>query len=324
MSPILPRLALLLALLLGLPAAAVAQVDEAPDAAVRYGVLVMAHGGGGEWDTEVAAALAPIAAEMPVALALGMADPHTLGAGLDSLRAAGVQRVAVVRMFVSGASFMDQTAYLLGLSEEPPRFFIPGHGGHGQPAAHGAGHGADGAGHGPSTPQPIAHGLEVATHVDGMIDAPETLTILTERALASGGDRAAQSVLLIAHGMADAEEDAELLEALEGVEKVLASEPYAAVRSITLREDWPEARVIAEREIRAFVSEENARGRRVVVVPVRLSGFGPYAEVLRGLDYVEAEALLPHRSVSAWVSAKAAAIARANGWSRTFEAQASR
>jgi len=311
------------AVLLGLPSAVVAQSDGAGNATVPYGVLVMAHGGGDAWDSEVAAALAPIAAEVPVALALGMADPHTLGAALDSLRLAGAQRVAVVRMFVSGASFMDQTAYLLGLNDEAPRFFIPGHAGHGQHGVQGAGHGADGD-HGPSTPQPIAHGLEVATHVDGMIDAPETLTILTERALASGGDRAAQSVLLIAHGMADAEDDADLLVALDGVEKALASEPYAAVRSITLREDWPEARVIAEREIRAFVSEENARGRRVVVVPVRLSGFGPYAEVLRGLDYLEAEALLPHRSVSAWVSAKAAAIARANGWSGTLGAQASR
>src|SRR5688500_17876784 len=119
-----------------------------------FGVLVMAHGGTPEWDTAIAASAADLPEGMPTAIAYGMADPATLAQALDSLRSIGVERVAVVRMFVSGASFLPQTEYLLGLSAEPPAFFMPSHG------SHAGGRGAAAAG----PPQPIAHGLEVATH----------------------------------------------------------------------------------------------------------------------------------------------------------------
>ena len=97
---------------------------DRPIAALRslepvVGVLVMAHGGDQEWNSHVAAAVAPLTADFPTSLAYGMADPSTLAAALDSLSDRGVQRVAVVRMFLSGESFADQTKFYLGLSEAP-------------------------------------------------------------------------------------------------------------------------------------------------------------------------------------------------------------
>ena len=78
--------------------------------------------------------------------------------------------------------------------------------------------------------------------------------------------------------------------------------PFRSVRVETLREDWAEKRVIAERSIRAFVVEGNRDGGRVIIVPFRLAGFGPYREVLSGLDYVADErGLLPHPQVSRWI-----------------------
>ena len=43
--------------------------------------------------------------------------------------------------------------------------------------------------------------------------------------------------------------------------------------------------------------------RRVFkVVPFRVSGFGPYARVLEGLDYeASGQGLLPHANVSKWI-----------------------
>ena len=43
-------------------------------------------------------------------------------------------------------------------------------------------------------------------------------------------------------------------------------------------------------------------------VPYRVYGFGPYAEVLDGLDYVGTDGLLPHRLVGDWVAARASAV----------------
>jgi peroxiredoxin len=71
---------------------------------------------------------------------------------------------------------------------------------------------------------------------------------------------------------------------------------------MTLREDWPEKRAVAEREIRAFVSRARAEGGRAIVVPFRVQGFGPYARVLAGLEYAaDGRGLLPHPAVAEWI-----------------------
>jgi len=60
---------------------------------------------------------------------------------------------------------------------------------------------------------------------------------------------------------------------------------------------------VAEERIRAWVGADE--GRETVVVPFRLFGFGPYAEVLDGLNYSRTEGLLPHALVGEWVEAQA-------------------
>ena len=87
----------------------------------------------------------------------------------------------------------------------------------------------------------------------------------------------------------------------------------AEVGVATLREDWRGPRDRAERGIRAAVDRMGRRWSRVVVIPYRLFGFGPYAGVLEGLDYVGAEGLLPHPLVSDWVAARATATFCAAG-----------
>jgi len=294
----------LLVVLTGLAAVESALAQASREAVDPVGILVMAHGGTPEWDRAIAVAVEPLAREVPATVALGMADPETLSHALDSLRSRGVRNVAVVRMFVSGASFIDQTEYLLGLTPTAPSHFTHSH------AAGNGGQAAAPAG----PPVPIAHGLAVATHRTGLVDAEATARIVAERALAISRQPASESVLLIAHGMGDPEENDELLSAMEGIERRVATAPFHAVRSATLREDWADERAVAEREIRAFVEGETRAGRRVLVVPVRLFGFGPYAEVLDGLEYVQGQALVPHEEVTAWVRRTAEDIARANGW----------
>jgi hypothetical protein len=258
----------------------------------------MAHGGTPEWNASIQAAVAPLAERVPTAVAFGMADPATLAAGLDSLRSEGVARVAVVRMYVSGRSFREQTDYFLGLSTEAPgRFVLMGHGGHAPT----------------DDPRPIEHGLEVATHDDGLMQSPEAARIVRERFATMSVDPASESVLLLAHGMGADGENAEVVSAMEAIMAGIP-EPWAASRVATLREDWAEPRAEAEDEIRSFVAREAEVGRRVLVVPMRLSGFGPYADVLAGLDYRAGEGLLPHGQIGGWVEATATRIVCAEGW----------
>ena len=83
---------------------------------------------------------------------------------------------------------------------------------------------------------------------------------------------------------------------------------------VTLREDWEEERVAAEHDIRRRVAAEASAGRQVIVLPFRLFGFGPYAEVLNGLEYRAGHGLLPHDAVAEWVLDTAARVTCAAGW----------
>jgi len=267
-----------------------------PDGSV--GVLVMAHGGGEAWNGPVRDGVAQLADERPTEIAFGMANPVTLAAGLQRLRDQGVERVAVVRMFLSGESFWDQTAYLLGMSETPPeRFLLMG------PARD----------LGPR-PDPVADGLTVATHSEGIMRSEEADDIIAARAADLSETPEGESVLIVAHGMGEEEANDRVLEAMEGARVKTAAHGFARVHAATLREDWPEARAVSEAQLRAFVAEETALGRRVLVVPYRLSGFGPYAEVLEGLEFASAEGLLPHPRLGDWVRRTASQVICAAGW----------
>ncbi|GMV05866.1 MAG: hypothetical protein AMXMBFR53_21430 [Gemmatimonadota bacterium] len=254
----------------------------------------MAHGGAPEWNAAVARAVEPLRARLPVALALGMADPRTLQAALDSLGESGVERVAVVRLFMSGESFLHQTEYLLGLRGDPPA----------EPMLH---HGGGGAGqHGEL--HPLRHGMEVLLSRDGLGASALAGAILVDRADGASRDPGRERVLLVAHGMGDEGENGRVLAWMEESAGELRARGFQDVHTATLREDWPEARAVAEAEIRAWVRGAADGGARVIVVPFRLSGFGPYAQVLEGLPYVPTEGLLPHDLVSRWLEEQAARL----------------
>ena len=166
-------------------------------------------------------------------------------------------------------------------------------------------------------PPPIAvEGLQIATHDDGINDWIGIRSIIGERVQAHSTDPARERVLVLAHGMGDEAENQAVLDDLAEATEPLDRLGFASVRPETLREDWAEARALAEARITAFMRDSAAADHAVIVVPFRLSGFGPYAKVLEGFDYRAADGLLPHESISEWVMERAASIARAQGWDR--------
>ncbi len=261
------------------------------------GILVMAHGGSSDWNAAVDDAVRPLRAAAATSVALGMADPATLQAAIDTI-GPSVEHVVVVRLFTSGTSFMQRTEFLFGLSSDTPRFSMPGD---------------------PEPLTPVKHHASVALNPEGLVDAPVIGEILRDRAAAMSTHPPDESVLIIAHGLGDNDANDAFLDKLDGLAAPTRQLGFHSVKTATLREDWQDERKAAERRIRSFVRTETAAGRRMIVIPFRVHGFGPYAEVLEGLDYVASEhGLLPDARITQWIARQANAVARAQGWADPY------
>lgn len=96
--------------------------------------------------------------------------------------------------------------------------------------------------------------------------------------------------------------------------------PFRAVRVETLREDWAEERAVAEGRIRDFVTHAAADSGVAIVIPFRVNGFGPYAEVLDGLSYrADSLGLVPHPLVTEWIEQQLDTMLGQVGWPNPFK-----
>ncbi len=263
----------------------------------------MAHGGGEEWNRAVLEAVAPIDRRIPTEVAFGMVVPSSMEAAIRKLEARGATRIAVVRLFVSGESWLEETEYVLGLRETVSDDKI---------AARSQMH------HGGHSMEPLRRiasraSFRIGRH--GLADSPLAGDILAERVRALSKAPENEAVLLLAHGPGDDAENGRWLERMhQRSGAIRALGPFREVRCETLREDWPPKRKEAEARIRSFVEAHHAAGTRVIVVPFRVAGFGPYAKVLAGLDYVsDGKGFLPHPLVTQWVEDQAAALLAEGG-----------
>ena len=103
------------------------------------GVLVMAHGGGPQWNKDVLAAVEPLKDDYNIEVAFGMADAASMQASVQRLEARGARHIGVVRLFISGESFKERTEQILGMIPGAPARPVAtadvaghgeGHGGH--------------------------------------------------------------------------------------------------------------------------------------------------------------------------------------------------
>lgn len=286
---IVPLMALLAGCVTQAPQPQSARRDE------NFGVLVMAHGGGPQWNKDVLAAVQPLKNDYNVEVAFGMADAASMQESVKQLEARGANHIGVVRLFISGESFKERTEQILGMIPGAPA----------KPAVADA-HAGHGEGHG-------GHSMEFwrvdtrasfALSEQGLVEAPEMGQVLATRAKTLSKNPAQEDVLILAHGPGDDAENERWLKHLDArAEVVRKAQPFHAVRVETLREDWPDKRVEAEKRIRAFVEQSAREGRRAVVIPFRVQGFGPYAKVLEGLEYAsDGQGLIPHPSVTEWIA----------------------
>ncbi len=246
----------------------------------KVGLLVMAHGGSPEWNSAVIDAVTPLKKSYSTAIAFGMADPKTLQIAVSELEDEEVTRIAVVRLFMSAESFLRQTLYALRLSDDESVFSGSS-----------------------DLRQQLDITVPVSINKEGLLDASFVGQVLTKRVsdLSTGPEN--ETILIIGHGPENDDENVRWLERMNLLaESVRESAPFHAVRVFTLREDWTGKRKPVELELQTLLRSESVAGREVLVIPFRLFGFGPYAEVLDGLPYrADSLGLLPDSRVSNWI-----------------------
>jgi sirohydrochlorin cobaltochelatase len=277
-----------------------ASASASAPTARRFGVLLMAHGGSPEWNAAVLETVKPLQNRYAIEVAFGMADAATLDEGVRKLEARSVQQIGVVRLFVSGESFTRETEQIFGLRPGAPTTHGSGQGEHGAHAA--GGHGGHGGGHSMAFYR-LATRASFALSIEGLADASGMGNVLADRASALSKAPSKEDVLILGHGPGDDDENARWIAKIDArAEAVRTRAPFRRVQVETLREDWPDKRVDAEKRIRAFVERAKGEGGRAIVIPFRVQGFGPYAKVLEGLEYsADGTGLIPHEEVTKWI-----------------------
>ncbi|MBC8515160.1 hypothetical protein H8D30_04840 [bacterium] len=242
----------------------------------HWGILVLAHGGGEAWNALIHETVTPLEERFPVEVAFGMANPETIQTSLTMLEEQGATRIVVLPLFLSSSSFKGANHYILGFSDEPP----------------------------PYSMHPLSQVKTEATLLwspKNLIEDSRVGRILRERAQALSVDPSTESVLILSHGTGNEEENDAWLRAMRQHARLLARDGYREVRVDTLREDWEGPREAAEKRIRSFVEDASALGT-AIVIPLRVAGFGPYTDVLEGLDYLsDGKGLAPHPLLTDWL-----------------------
>ena len=307
------------ALLLALPAWADAQ---------SRGILLLAHGGNAEWNGRVTELAARIDRTHPTEVAFGMATRSNIQAAVDRLAGRGVTEIVAVPLFISSwSSVITSTEYLLGQREEAPaalaafakmdhsRSHGAAHPGANAAATTGSGaaHSGDHGGQASSdATAPISTSLPIRM-TPALNDHPIVAEILSTRAQSISRDPATESIVIVAHGPTDDDQNRRWLADMASVAtRVKSRGGFATVDYLTLRDDAPKpVRDRATAELREIVRRRTEDGRRVLVIPLLLS-FGGIEEGLRerleGLAYaIPSAGLMPDDRLMDWVLEMAAA-----------------
>lgn len=287
----------------------------------KPGVLVLAHGGSGIWERMVTAAVAPLRQKYPTEIAFGMADPKTIQKGLNNLEKEGIRSVVVVPLFISSHSpIIRQTEYLLGLREDlPDEPLVMNHAPNllslvtAQSFRRQHSHGSDGANkeRDQVVIKPIASQARIVM-TKPLDDDSLVASILYERIQGVSQPDEGETIILVAHGPNDEEDNVGWLEKLTSLAGQIQSKRLAekrrgfkSIERTTVRDDAEESVYDeAKMKLRDMVKSAGSTSR-VIVVPVVLALGGIEAGIrrrLEGLEYVWVKkALLPHENVTRFI-----------------------
>ncbi len=233
----------------------------------NIGIVLLVHGGSPAWNQAVEDLAISLREQYSVIVSTGMSNIDGLTQAADRLINSGCNEVHIIRLSIYSPVFNERHRSTRDrLKSSYPDTRIEWHG-------------------------------------NGLVNAVETDSILLDRAQALSTRPELERILFLAHGAASDDDDASCIQALQ--QRAELTETSIGPESIwctTLREDWPEKRQKAESAIRSWVKQAEADGMTVLVIPVRLFGFGPYASVLNDLTYQsQGLGLLPHPLIEKWI-----------------------
>lgn len=259
------------------------------------GTLIVAHGGGPEWNAGVEAVAAQVRLDGPVAVAFLMGPGAAKARFQDmvaDLARRGASEVVVVPMLVSSHSgHFEQIRWLVGDTDSLDAEM--------QHHLHMSG-----------IERPTAGiPLRLARAID---DAPDVADVLADRARALAKDPRKQALFLVGHGPNSAEDYAAWMQNLRPIaERVKQQAGFRSVLVGLVRDDAPAlVRAEAVAEVRDLIRlQRELTGRDVVVVPVLIASGRVSRETipadLKGMPIVySGEALLPHAGMARWVETR--------------------
>ena len=261
------------------------------------GVAIMPHGATVPYNEAVETSIQPLKKKYPVELAYGMGDPLAIQDAITALESRGANKIVFIRMYAMSSQFKDKTDYILGLNEMLPedwqeKFYT-------------------------DKLPPQVRSSSIIRTFGGYEEDPLIGEIHLERIKESSKNPAEETIILLSHGAKTDESDKAWRKAMQNhldrIQKNSAI-PFKKVIALTLREDWPDKRKEALKEIKKEVELGNQNGR-VIIVSDRLYGSGPYKHFLEGIKYdLNYKGLAPHANLTMWLE-KGVQRVRRNGFS---------
>ena len=283
----------------------------------ELGVIVLAHGGSPRWNNEVRKAAGKLADRYPTIVVLGMADATATQKAVDALEDLGVNKIAVIPLYVSSHSELyRQIEFILGLRSAPDPDYVE--------AMHRAMENPLKFVWKKVTLKNVQYALkmikshramnlnqQVARRVPlvflpALDKSPLVGEILAQRALKLSTKPSEESVLIVAHGPLRDDDDMLWTADMESLAEPVRKLGFRSVCVGTMRDDAPEEiknRAVAR--LRRLVEECVAKGSRAIVIPLLLAPGGVESEIrhlLRKLPYIyDGNTLLPHVNVEKWL-----------------------
>lgn len=251
------------------------------DVAGDVGVLALGHGFQVTGNQEFQDAYAPVAAQQPTAVGLGMAmmtSAH-IQTAVDELTAAGATTIVVIpNTTVENGGLTRQWGYIFGLQNEAEWLSVPK----------------------VQTKAQVIMAPTPTTH-------PILSSILLDYANAYSKEPTSEVVAIVSHGPSEAEDNRkELIILEEHASRIRANSAFAEVRGFTLQDDAPSAvRRTNVGSLREWVEHANANDKRVIILTTLLvegSVQGKIVRDLDGLDYAfNKDGLMLHPDFGVWV-----------------------
>ena len=282
-----------LGLLLAIPTASVSWADQTGTLLLAHGQHAMSDTAGHDhhhapptpstnpWNQNVEKLAATLNSSTPTEVAFGMAEPESIQAAVDRLTARGVSDIVAVPLFISSHSpIIENFQYILGLRSTLAA----------------------------KTSLKSLEKVKTTARfrfTSALDSSPLVSQILLERAKGLTKSPATTTVVLIAHGPNDEEDNKLWQKDMSAHAAYLrAKGGFRSAEFLTIRDDAEgPVKNAAIADFRKRV-EDGSKIGPAVVVPVLLSEGGIEEEVegtLKGLKYAFAKPLMPHPNFVLWV-----------------------